>query len=200
MLFTNMNMIIIIVTCIVSVICFYKPDLLQRLMHNPYNVAHRREYYRWITSGFVHADPMHLLFNMMSLYSIGEITEVYFENDMPGGKWLYLLLYLSAIVVSDLPSFFKNKNNVYYNSLGASGAVSAVIFSFVLFNPNAQFYGFIPSYIFAVLFLMLSHYFNQRGGGGINHSAHLFGALYGLSFTIIFNPTIVSHFIQRILS
>jgi membrane associated rhomboid family serine protease len=153
----------------------------------------RRQYYRFITHGFIHADAVHLAFNMLALYSFGEgLEDVFSFSCVFGGlgKMFFLLLYLSALVVASLPDYFRYKDSFHFKSLGASGAVSAVIFSMIIFFPQSKvslfFLPGIPGYIFAIIYLALSVYLDKKGGGNINHSAHFWGAAYGIVFTLVF--------------
>lgn len=196
------TLIIIIVTCIVSIPLFKDQTRLRALLFNPYQVVHHKQYYRMVTSGFLHADYVHLIFNMFTLYFFGDAVEYYFNELTEYGTLLYVALYLTAIVVSDLPTLFKYKNNPNYNALGASGAVSAVVFSSILFNPMTDLclYGILclPGFIFGIIYLIYSYYQGKRQGDNINHDAHMFGALYGIIITIAIWPGVIAHFIDQL--
>lgn len=150
------------------------------------------QYYRFFTYGLIHADYLHLGFNMISLWSFGEFVEkrlfiTLFEDK---GKLLYILLYVLAIIVSTLPDYFRNRNKYAYRALGASGAVSAVIFAGITLQPMIPIRFFfipidIPGYIFALIFLGLSTYLAKRGRDNIGHGAHITGAVFGMVFTIV---------------
>jgi len=166
---------------------------MEDLIFYPPAVTERKQYYRFITCGFIHANIPHLLFNMYSFWIFGEYVEMLFTSIFDSmGRWYYLLMYLTALAACLLPTYAKNKNNYHYRSLGASGAVSAVIFAFIFLNP-LQKIGLIflppqlmiPGFIFGFLFLAISSYLDKKGGGSINHSAHIWGALYGIIFLII---------------
>ncbi|MER3330058.1 MAG: rhomboid family intramembrane serine protease, partial [Candidatus Kapaibacterium sp.] len=184
---------IIGITAIVSWYSFDKPEILKKLLLNPYSVNKNREYYRFITSGFVHANFPHLLWNMFSFYFFGSVVEYYF-NYLFGsaGPLLFIILYLLAIIVSDMPSYFNHKDNPRYNSLGASGGVAAIIFASILFQPlqDICLYGILcfPGFIFGVAYLVGSYYYGKRGKDNINHAAHIYGALVGLVFCAIIYP------------
>jgi membrane associated rhomboid family serine protease len=196
------TVIIIIITCLVSVTAFYKPDELNKLLLWPAMMRERNQYYRFITSGFVHADWLHLGFNMITLYYFGRIVEVYFRELF--GPGVFILFYLIAMVVADLQTYFKYRNTYNYRALGASGAVSAVLFASILFNPWAKIYLFfipigIPAFIFGILYLAYCMYMSKRGNDGINHTAHLWGAIFGILFTVVLEPRVGAFFIQQLL-
>ena len=199
----SITTIIIGITVVVSLLAWNKPELMQRWIFNPYRIQTHGEYYRFITSGFIHQDYMHLLFNMLTLYFFGNLVEqVYAYLYESGGVWVYVALYLVAIVVSSITTFFKHRDNPGYNSLGASGGVSAIVFSSILFNPTSNIYLFfaipIPGFILGALFLIYSYQRSQQGQGGINHDAHFLGALFGVVFTIALYPQVINSFIEQI--
>lgn len=187
----SITLIIIIVTAIVSLIAFSNERVMNDLIFYPPAVTDRREYYRFITCGLIHADYGHLIFNMLSLYLFGRMVEDQFQQIFgPSGRMLYLGMYVLALIVSLLPTYFKNRNNSYYSSLGASGAVSAVVFAGLMIAPYMTVGLFIippviPGFIFGPLYLIITAWLDKRGGGNINHSAHLWGALFGVAFLIV---------------
>ena len=188
----SMTMIIIIITCLVSIVAFSNHKLMDDLIFWPPAISNRRQYYRFFTCGLIHADFVHLSFNMYSLYIFGKIVEPKFVQLFGQyGPLCYLLMYVSALPICLLPTYMRNRDNYYYRSLGASGAVSAVVFAFIFLDP-LQRLGlifipiYIPGFIFGLLYLGVSTYLDKKGGGSINHSAHIWGALYGISFLIIF--------------
>ena len=187
----SITVIIIIITILVSLGAFNNQKLQNDLIFYPPAVTYQKQWYRFFTCGFIHADFGHLIFNMISLFFFGPAVENAFEQIFGEmGKLLYLLLYISALLVSLLPTYFKNKNNYQYRSLGASGAVSAVIFAGLMLAPGTEVYIFfipipIPGFIFAPLYVLFSAILDKRGGDNINHSAHLWGGLYGLIFVIV---------------
>lgn len=199
------NLLIIIVTVGVSLYALSNPNMLYSWMMNPKAIDRNREYHRFVTSGFVHADFMHLFFNMFTLYSFGDFIEQVFiqkfDNDPRLGSVAYVIFYVVAIVVSDLSTFFKHRKDGNYNSLGASGAVSAVIFGAILFIPTAKLAVFfipMPAFIFAILYLAFTYYEMKRGNGYINHSAHWWGAIFGVVVMIAMYPEVVPSFINQI--
>ncbi|HYF69844.1 MAG TPA: rhomboid family intramembrane serine protease [Ohtaekwangia sp.] len=195
--------IIIGLTVVVSMAAFNNPTLMRKLIMNPYMVHHHKQYYRFITSGFIHQDHMHLIFNMISFYFFGTITEQLFGYVFADlGGLHFIALYILAIGISDMPSFFKHKLNPAYNSLGASGGVSAVIFAFILFLPTEKiclyFALCVPGFILGGLYLVYSYWQGKKSSDNINHDAHLYGALFGLLFCIVLYPASVSLFIKQL--
>jgi membrane associated rhomboid family serine protease len=186
----SITLIIIIATSIISFIAFNNHKLLDQFIFYPPAVR-RGQIYRFFSCGLIHADFGHLIFNMISLYLFGEAVESKFmEAFGPVGRLVYLGMYVLALAVSVIPTYINNKDNYHYRSLGASGAVSAVIFAGILFFPLARLgLFFIPLYVagflFGIIYLFVSGWLDKRGGGNINHSAHIFGALFGVGFTII---------------
>lgn len=188
----SITLSIIIVTVLVSLGGFSNQKIVDDLIFYPPAVTGRKQWYRFFTCGLIHADFGHLLFNMVSFYSFGPFVEKKFTDLFDeAGKWYYLIMYISALLISLLPTYLKNKNNQNYRSLGASGAVSAVVFACLLIAPDSEvgliFIPFlrIPGFAFAPLYVLFSIMMERRGRGNINHSAHIWGALYGLAFVII---------------
>lgn len=187
----SMTVIIIIITALVSFTAFRNEKVMNDLIFYPPAVTSNKQYYRFITCGFIHADIAHLVFNMLSLYLFGRFVEDQFSDIFGnGGKVLYIVMYLLALIVSILPTYFKNKNNYNYRSLGASGAVSAVVFAGLMIAPYVKVGFFlippiIPGFVFGPLYLIISAYLDRKGGDNINHSAHLWGALFGVAFLIV---------------
>lgn len=199
------TIIIIVVTVLTSYNAWKNQRILEKWIFNPYLVYHHRQYGRFITSGFIHNDYMHLIFNMFTFFFFGTSIERVFSSEFGrGGIFLFVAFYLLAIVFSDIPSFIKHRNQHGYNSLGASGGVSAIVFSWILFFPTEFIYimGIIPlpGFILGILFLLYSYYQGKRTGTLINHDAHLFGALFGILFTIAVIPEVITRFIREIAS
>ncbi len=186
----TITLIIIIITSIVSFIAFNNHKLLDQFIFYPPAVV-RGQWYRFFSCGLIHADFGHLIFNMLALYMFGGVVEAKFAEIFGQyGKLIYLAMYVLALAASVIPTYTKNKDNYHYRSLGASGAVSAVIFSGILFFPLVGIgLFFIPIYIagflFGIIYLLVSNWLDRKGSGNINHSAHIFGALFGVGFTII---------------
>jgi membrane associated rhomboid family serine protease len=188
----SITLIIIVSTVIVSVIGFKNQQVIDNLIFNPVAVSEKNQYYRFITCGFIHADVAHLAFNMISFYffsqAIVEPKFIEFFGDY--GRTFLLIMYVAALIVSIIPTYFKHRANDNYRSLGASGAVSAVVFAGLMISPLSQIGFFIippviPGFIFGPLYLICSAYLEKRGGDNINHSAHIWGALFGVVFIIV---------------
>ena len=196
-----LTLAIIAVTCIVSFLAFNRPKLMDDLILWPPAIQRHREYHRLVTYGLVHADFGHLLFNMITLFFFGRAMESFYTARL--GTLGFLLFYLGGLVVSILPTYLKNRKNPNYHSLGASGAVSAVLFAFVLFEPWSRIYVFVvkmPAILYAVLYVGYSIYMDRTGRDNINHSAHLWGAAYGVIFTVLVAPWVFSQFLAELLN
>ena len=172
-------------------------------MMKPYDVKHHKEYYRFISSGFVHAGWLHLGINMFVFWMFGRAVEQYYEiNFGEFGNILFLALYLLGIILSDAFTYFQNQDNPGYRGLGASGAVAAVLFAFIIFNPWEMLYIWgiipIPAVIAGILYLIYEYVESRRGVGRINHHAHFFGAIFGLVFTFILKPELLPKFIHEL--
>ena len=185
---TPVTFILIAANVIFSLIGFSNADMLAKTIGWPYYTKKENQYYRFITSGFLHADWMHLFFNMFTLYFFGRNIELIFSNNGLGGNIAYLALYFLALIASDLPSYFKHKDDYNYKSLGASGAVSAVVFASIVFSPWSSLYLYgaikISATLFAVLYIFYCVYMGKKNTDNVNHDAHLWGSLFGLAFTL----------------
>jgi membrane associated rhomboid family serine protease len=195
--------LLIAVNVIATLYAWNRTDKYYAWMLNPYSVVKRNQYYRILTSGFIHNSWVHLLFNMITLYFFGRNIEVIFSYYFGGAAMIYyLILYFIGMVVADIPSIIKNRENPHYNSLGASGAVSAVLFASILFNPSSRiclyFALCMPGFIFGVLYIIYSYYAGRRAGDNINHDAHLYGALFGIVFSIFIKPDVISTFFEQV--
>ena len=195
--------IIIGVTVIISLYAFQAPAVLSSLMMNPYYTHRNQQYYRFVSSGFIHKDHMHLLWNMFSFYFFGTAIERQFEVTFgESGPLYFVALYILAIVVSDLPTYFKHRNNPGYNSLGASGGVSAIIFAFIIFQPLSDiciyFALCMPGFILGALYILFSWYQGRKSNDNINHDAHLYGALFGFVFCVVLAPSSIGNFFEQI--
>jgi membrane associated rhomboid family serine protease len=189
----NITLIIVILTCIISIRGFSHPQVIDDLIFYPPAIDKRRQYYRYLSHGFIHADGIHLAFNMLALYSFGGLLESIFSNYCVFdrmGRLYFVILYFTALVIASVPDYLRYRDSYHFRSLGASGAVSAVIFAAIVVFPQMPIRLFfipvdIPGYLFGVVYLLLSAYLDRRGGGNINHSAHFWGAAYGILFTLV---------------
>jgi membrane associated rhomboid family serine protease len=190
--------IIVVITAIISVMAFNNSTLLHKSIFNPYIIKRNKEWFRFWSAGFIHADFMHLGFNMLALFSFGKYVEQAFgEYIGSAGRLMYILLYFVGMFFSHIFSYIKNQDNPSYNALGASGAVSAVIFSSIVLFPNSEiFFYFIPikAYIFGPLYLIMSAYLAKQGNDNIGHDAHFYGALFGVGFTFLIIPNALQIF------
>jgi membrane associated rhomboid family serine protease len=191
----SITLVIVIVTTLVSISAFNNHRIMEDLIFYPPAIK-RGQWYRFFSCGLIHADAGHLIFNMFALYIFGagqhKSGVEYWFGEIFGtnGKWIYLLMYILALGASLVPTYTKNKDNYHYRSLGASGAVSAVVFVKILFEPvNGIGLFFIPIFIagflFGIIYILVSNWMDRKGSGNVNHSAHIFGALFGVGFTII---------------
>ncbi len=210
----SITLIIIIITCLVSFYAFGNEKIREDLIFFPPAISGRNQWYRFFSCGLIHANIQHLFFNMFALYLFGmgenksgveySFIEIFGEK----GKLLYLLMYVAALGVCLIPTYSKNKDNYQYKSLGASGAVSAVVFIQILLNPmNGVGIIFVPIYIagflFGAIYLAISGWLDKKGSGNINHSAHIFGAIFGVAFMIVacqlFSSTpVLQNFIDQV--
>ena len=181
------------------------PVLQYKLTMNPYAVTKNGQFYRMITSGFIHNNWTHLGFNMFTFYFFGSNIE-YLLSRMygAGGAYYFIALYILAIVVSDIPSILKYKDQPNYNSLGASGGVSAIVFCSIMFFPLEKIYLFaiigIPGFILGIIYIIYSYYEGNRMADNVNHHAHLIGALFGVVFSIFIQPSVALSFIEQVAS
>ena len=197
----SLTIVIIIVTSIVSITGFRSPKIIDDLIFWPPAIAKQNQYYRFLTCGLIHADLMHLLFNMFTLYFFGRDMETRYKQELGLPHYSFLILYAGALVISVVPTYIKHRNDYNYRSLGASGGVCAVLFAFILLKPWVTIYVFflpVPAIIYALLFLGYSMYMSKKGGGYINHDAHFWGAFFGIAFTIIARPETVQIFIEEL--
>ncbi len=198
---------IIIATCAVSLIKMEDFEFKNKFMFNAYAIDRYKQWWRFLTHGLLHADFTHLFFNMLSLFFFGPLVENAFQSEWifgeTIGKVVYLALYIGALVMSSMYSFFKHRNNSYYNALGASGAVSAVIYTAILLSPHNTIYLYfipIPAWAFGVVYLALSWYLGRRGQDNIGHDAHFWGAVFGLVFPIVCKPALFEVFIFQLMN
>ncbi|MCC9165355.1 rhomboid family intramembrane serine protease [Pontibacter harenae] len=200
----SVTIILIIITVGISWYAWQNADIMHKWIFQPYAVQRDNSWYRFITSGFLHADFTHLLFNMLTLFFFGDAVEMTFSMIFgpTTGILLYLLVYLGGIIVADIPTYIKHRNNPVYRALGASGGVSSVVFASILFYPTNNiclyFLLCLPGFILGVLYIMYSYYQDKRMGDNVNHSAHLVGALYGFVLSLILVPQALPNFFEQI--
>lgn len=192
---------ILILTVGFSLYAMNNPEIKYKYIFHPYSINHYNQHYRFLSHAFLHGDYLHLAFNMYALWMFGPIVEKqvlpllagsFGEPDKKMGMALFILLYTGAIYASSISEYFKNKNNTHYTSLGASGAVNALIFSFITCSPMSQlgfFFIPMPAWVFGIVYLGISYYLSKRKTGSdsvdrIGHEAHFWGAMFGIVFTL----------------
>ena len=199
-----MALIIILLTIGVSVYAFYNRELTDRLSLKPNLVYHRFQVHRVLTHSLVHADWAHLLVNMYVLFVFGQVCESYFAIYFGNKADLnFLQLYIFSLLVSSIYSIFKYRNNIYYSAVGASGAVNAVIFTTIFFDPWNKLYFFgiipIPGIVFGILYLGYSYYMSRKQVDNIGHDAHFTGAVFGFIYPLFINASLIHQFIDKLL-
>lgn len=193
--------IIIGAAVIISFWGFSNRSVIDKLAFQPYRIIHNNEWYRFITHGFVHGDTMHLLVNMFTFWSFGQFIEGTFRQ-MGFGSLAFLTLYFGGMIIASVFDLAKFKNNPGYSSIGASGAVSAVLFAFITFRPLGKIYLFaaipIPAILFGVAYLIYCQYMAKNAKDNINHNAHFYGAVFGFLFPMLLSPQLFTQFIGQI--
>ncbi len=199
------TLVIIAITALVSIIAFSKREILSSLMFNAYSVYNEKKYYRLFSYGLMHGGFSHLFFNMLTLFFFGRYAEEWFRAawGQTGGNVLFAVMYVSAIAVSSVADLVKHRNNPNYNAVGASGAVSAVLFASVFFDPKMGIYMYfipvpIPAFIFAPLYLVYCQWMARRNMDNIGHTAHFWGAVYGFVFPLVCRPSLIQHFLNSL--
>lgn len=201
----SVTLLLVVVTALISYSAFQRPDLRLRLMHAPYLENQRKEYYRFLTAGFVHGNWLHLIINMFVFYDFGQLVETqftYYFGDLLG-RINFLMLYLLGISFANMPTFFKHRHNASFASVGASGAVSAILFAYIIFNPWSTLLLFfilpVPAILAAVLYLVYSSWAGRQSRDHIDHDAHFYGAVFGFLFTVAIKPAFFALFIRRLV-
>lgn len=193
---------IIAVTVLVSFKAFNDKELTYKLIFFPFKIAtEKKEYFRFLTSGFIHADNQHLFFNMLTLFFFGPFVLDGFRHeaiDMPELK--FLLLYLFSIAFSSVASFIKHQNDPNYMALGASGGVSGVVFAAIIMEPWLQINFIIPGFIYGIGYLWYSARMAKLGRDNIGHDAHIHGALIGVAVTLLYKPSLGLEFFDKIVN
>ncbi len=199
-----LTFVIIAITVFVSIGAFNNIELFNRLKFNAYMIKHSKQHYRFVSYALIHTGWMHLLINMYVLYSFGGVVEEYLNIRFGAiGFMYYLMLYIGGIIFSTLFDFGKHKNDEYYNAVGASGAVAAVVFSSILVYPGGSIFLFplpfpLPSWLFGIAYLIYSAYMGKKGTDNIGHNAHFWGAVYGIVLTVILVPGVLPNFFSSI--
>jgi len=195
---------IILVTVIITYVSWGNNYLFNKFVFSPYIILRKKEYFRLLTHGFLHANWMHLLVNMLVFWSFGSALKIYFNIIWSYGDFIFLLFYLSAIVISSLYSLMRHKDNFEYSAVGASGATSAVVFAYIFFEPWNLVYFFglipIPGIIFGAIYLIYSYQMSKKNIDNIGHDTHFWGAVYGFFFPMLFKPELIHHFINSLFS
>ncbi|MFD2513981.1 rhomboid family intramembrane serine protease [Pontibacter locisalis] len=200
----SVTLILIVITVGISIYAWQNQELIHKWILQPYAVQRDNSWYRFVTSGFIHADFTHLFFNMFTFYFFGGLVERTFEIVFgpTTGILIYLLLYIGGIIISDIPTYIKHRNDPSYRALGASGGVAAVVFSSILFYPTQDICLYailcIPGFILGVLYVVYSYYSGRKMEGNINHDAHLYGAVYGFVLSLILVPQAFPNFVTEI--
>ncbi len=201
----SITLILIIATVLISWPAFSNQDMFYKLMHYPYQEVRNKEYYRLLSSVFLHGSTLHLFINMFVLYQFGTAVEnyfvIYFGDAI--GRINYLLVYILSGIFGDVPTYFKHKDNQMFSSVGASGAVSGIMLAFVLFNPWSMLLLFfiipMPAFVAAAAYLIYSSWASKKGGGHIDHEAHFWGAVFGFCFTIALKPSLIAVFLENLI-
>lgn len=197
---------IIIITALLSILSFNDRNLFDKLKFNAFDIKHNKQGWRFFTYAFVHADWIHLFVNMYVLYSFGTIVlQIFGYHFGPQATIYFLMLYIGGLLFSNLFDYGKHKDNAFYSAVGASGAVSAVVFASILVYPQGTIYFFfipfpIPSVVFGILYLVYSAYMSKKGKSNIGHSAHFWGAIFGIVLTIALKPVFATKFFEYILN
>ena len=200
----NFTFIFIVIITISSIYGWNNTGFQSKWMFNPYSVYHGKQYFRFLSSGFIHSNLAHLIFNMIALYFFGGVIErIYLKLYGAPGIILYIVTFLAGIIVSNLKTYYKFRNSSYYNSLGASGGVASVLFASIIYKPTVgiclYFAICMPAFILGAIYLIYSYYSGKRSADNVNHDAHLFGSLFGIVFTILLRPIVLIEFVQQII-
>jgi membrane associated rhomboid family serine protease len=200
----SITVLLIILTSGISIYGFNKPEFLHRWMFIPYQMKNHGEWDRFVTSGFIHKDYMHLIFNMFTFYFFGGVVEqvLSYKFGVIVGGVIFVVFYILGIVISDIPTYLKNQDNSYYRALGASGGTSATVFASIIILPLSDICLFgivcLPGFILGALFLIYSYFKGKNQDDAINHDAHLYGAIFGIIFILIISPSSAITFLEQI--
>ncbi len=198
----NLSILIIVITGLISYMAFQNPEIKLKYMFNAYKIHHRKEWVRIVSHGFLHANWEHLIVNMLTLYFFGRKLEQIFImiHGRSTGILLFVIIYFGGIIVSSLMSLQKHKDNEWYNALGASGAVAAVLFASIFYDPMGKIYLMfaipIPGFLFGIAYLGYSYYMSKNSNDNIGHDAHFSGAIFGILFALVIDPNMFAAFSQ----
>ena len=200
----DLTLIIIIITVLTSIAAFESPRLFDKLALSPYFIIRNKEWYRVVTHGFIHANWAHLLINMLVLYSFGQALLYYLSFCTTKNLIHYLIIYFGGMICATITTIIKHRNNHAYRGIGASGAVSAVMFACIFFNPwgKLSFMGIlpVPGIIFAVLYLFYCSYMSRKANDNINHDAHFYGAVFGFIYPVLIDPNLLKLFTHQLMN
>jgi membrane associated rhomboid family serine protease len=200
----SVTLIIIIFTCLTSYYGWKNPEFINKNLFTPYIIKADGAYGRFLTSGFIHKDGTHLLFNMFTFYFFGNVVESYFNYAFGPelGIVVFVIFYLVAIVIADIPTYLKEQDNPTYHALGASGGTSATVFASIILMPLSDICIFgifcLPGFILGILFLGYAFYKGRTGGDNINHDAHFYGAVFGILVIVVISPENALHFWEQV--
>ncbi|MCX7953731.1 MAG: rhomboid family intramembrane serine protease [Bacteroidales bacterium] len=199
------TLLLIVLIAITSIVAFKNNQVLTKGWFSPYDINKFGQYQRFITHIFLHASWEHLIFNLLTFYFFGMFVERHFNYLF--GKYanvIYILEFFIIGIIATLPSYFKNKNNPYYRAVGASGAISGILFTSILIYPTNKIYIMfipigIPGYIFGILYLTFSYYMSKHGKDFVSHDVHFYGAIAGFIFPLFLKPTLFINFLNQIM-
>ncbi|WP_027377410.1 rhomboid family intramembrane serine protease [Kaistella palustris] len=186
---SSVLLIVIAATALISFVAFNNPQIFEKYKFNVGAILQRKEYIRLLSAGFLHADLMHLLFNMMTLYFFGPIVVSAF------GDLGFLVVYFGSVLLGNIFSLYLYKDQSWYSAIGASGGVSGILFASIAMIPDLGIYFFfipiaIPGYLFGLAYFSYSVYMmlNPKQHDNIGHAAHLGGAFFGLVYAVGLQP------------
>lgn len=198
----DLTYIIIAITVLVTMAAFERPMIFEKLLLSPYMIINQKQWYRVITHGFIHANWMHLLINMLVFYSFGQALNYYLSYYFNHTALHFLVIYFGGMIFATLSTIIKYRDNFAYRSVGASGAVSAVMFACIFFNPWSEllFFGIlpIPGIVFGVLYLAYCSYMSKKSNDNINHDAHMYGAIFGFLYPVLVQPKLLMMFLEML--
>ncbi|MDR5862639.1 rhomboid family intramembrane serine protease [Halomonas campisalis] len=196
----SMTLALVAVTTAVSLLAWRWPRLFDALIYWPPGVA-RGQWWRLLGHGFIHSNGTHLLFNMITLYFFGTVMELVLTPRI--GPLGFVLFYLSGLLVAILPTHLRQRRNPRFRSLGASGAVSAMLFAYILLRPWSLLFVFfipVPAILFAAAYIVYSFRAQRHGGDNVNHSAHLWGGAWGVAFMFWLEPALALRFFHELVA